>query len=266
MSNVNTVNIKYSLVKLSFLLFGLMFGLFLVQVVIADDRVTPNDSDYSLGMQAYMLKDYERAQAHWLNAAKQNDAKSMFNLGLLHERGQISAVDMDKAENWYRLAGKHGYATADYYLATLMMANSNTAQNQSEQIKELLERSANNGFAPARIALQDLVGETPSPLPQKKYLSEDWITKKQPTSWTIQILAFTDKNKVHEFIDRYSLNDIASYFIDRDQNEVLYKLIYGVYRSKEEAAKARDGLASELKVHGPWLRTIASVQDSISKN
>ena len=266
MSNVITANIKFNSVKLSSLLFGLMFGLFLVQVVIADESVNSNDSDYSLGMQAYMLKDFERAQAHWLNAAKQNDAKSMFNLGLLHERGQISAVDMDKAENWYRLAGKHGYAAADYYLATLMMANSNNVQNQSKQIKELLERSANNGFAPAQAAFLDLVGETSSPAPQNDYLSEDWITKKQPTSWTIQILAFTDQDKVHDFIDRYNLNDIASYFIDRDQNEVLYKLIYGVYRSKEEAAKARDELASELKVHGPWLRTIASVQDSISKN
>ena len=46
-------------------------------------QVQAND-DYKQGLTAYFDGDYALAKSHWLQGATQAQAKSMFNLGLLH--------------------------------------------------------------------------------------------------------------------------------------------------------------------------------------
>ena len=285
MLNTTEFYCRSTLIKLSVLLWCLLC----VQNSYAQDEhnaesdvVSTASSDYSLGMQAYLNGDFEKAQIHWLNAVKQNHARSMFNLGFLHEQAKISGADIEKAENWYRLAGKHGYAAADFHLAQLKITSTPSTQENAEDVQALLRRSADNGFAPAIAMLNQSSNETTtsnlnddmnpqtglSPEIINKdskdkgnlYLTEQWIAQKKPSNWTIQILAFEEKEKVHQFIDLHQLNATASYFAESTQDKVLYKLIYGSYQTKQEAERARDNLSNELKQHGPWLRTIASVQ------
>ena len=267
---------KFGLAKLTFLLFVLLCA----QLTFANGQI---DNEYSQGMRAYMDGDFERSQVYWLNAAKKNHAKSMFNIGLLHQQDKISDADIEKAETWFRLAGKHGYVAADFHLAKLKMAEGSLVETDSEYVLALLERAAGNGFAPAQELFVELTGTESKKSVLKGqlngqardnnltstesiYLTEEWIANKRPTNWTIQILAFKDQSKVHEFIDRHGLNDLASYFIETSESGVFYKLIYGSYQSKEDAEQARDNLSVELKEHGPWLRTIASVQALITTN
>jgi len=240
---------------------------FLSNVAYAQENLLEN-ADYSKGLAAYLDEDYQSARAHWLNAAKQNDAKSMFNLGLLHERKLISNPEQQKADKWYRLAGKLGYGVADYHLALLLLSRGDTQQAQS-----LLVRSTNSGFALAKeqlekmnVSVADLVNTVSTPTVASSrdsngsYLTEDWISQRKPTSWTIQMLAFKDLNKVHDFIQQNKIQDKAAYFIETSGDGVYYKLIYGVYNTKQQANQARQSLSSDLKQFGPWLRTIASVQ------
>ena len=244
-------------------------------------------SAYTDGMKAYINGDYELAQIQWLQAAKQEDAKSMFNLGLLHEQQKISNADQAKARNWYRLAGKHGYSAADFHLANLMMAN----DEKQEEVTALLSRASAKGYVPAQRLLQKLdsqndVGSIAITLDDKtdeslesgfqadvmqnsqarveRYLSEQWISSKPVNYWTIQMLAFEDVSKVREFIDQHNLKNKAAYFAENNQEGRLYKLIYGAFATKQDADTVRQNMPKNLKEYGPWLRSIGSIQQVIN--
>lgn len=216
--------------------------------------------DYSDGMRAYMQKEYLQAQSYWLKGAEKNDAKSMFNLGFLHEQGLLPEASIAKAESWYRLAGQNGYPAADYHLAQLVRAHKLPIRDPAAA-DQLIKRAAQQGYAPARrevgkgaITTQD----------SGRYLDESWIRSQRAAGWTIQLLAFEDLAKVREFIETHGLHERAAYFAERGPRGTLYKLIYGAYESKDQAASARQSLPENLRQHGPWLRTIGSVQKVIA--
>lgn len=234
-------------------------------------------TDYANGLQAYLDEDYQTARTYWLNSAKANDAKSMFNLGLLHEKGLISGADEQKADKWFQLAGKHGYGPADYHLAQKLLAKGEQTKAQA-----LLDRAANSGFLLAAQQLGKTNNKTPfksSDITNSKnadrtnvkhntelnFLGETWILQRRSSAWTIQMLAFKELDKVHRFIQENQLNNKAAYFVERAEGVVYYKLIYGEYENKEQANQAREKLAPKLKEFGPWLRSMSSVQAVIAK-
>lgn len=242
------------------------------------------NDDYSDGFKAYIDGDYTQAQSKWLQSAKQGDAKSMFNLGLLHEQGRIDDADENKAMEWYRLAGSAGYSPANYHLALTLLSNNGDSQENKEQALLLMGKAAANGFKPAvdyvnkGSAINVLADKNESNASSQKtppivevkaeeanqaYLSEQWVIAKKPSYWTIQLLAFKDEENVQAFIDKHDLKDSAVYFKERSGGKVLYKLLYGAYKTKIQADFARQNLAKELAQHGPWLRTIESVQSAI---
>ena len=83
--------------KILFLLQSFFISMLLCLPAYAQDDLF-QQADYAAGLQAYLDEDYQVARTHWLKAAQANDAKSMFNLGLLHERGLISGADEQKAD------------------------------------------------------------------------------------------------------------------------------------------------------------------------
>ena len=243
------------------------------------------DDDYSQGLTSYIQGDYEVAQEHWLRSAKAKNPKAMFNLGILHEQGKIGDADQVKAERWFKLAGQAGYAAADYHYANRLI---NRGAPQTE-VARYLRRSAGNGFYPAKALLSKILGgdrlatlspkqlgelqelekidtalELEDTSDQVRYLTEDWIKTRMATGWTIQMLAFKEEAKVREFIDEHELHRSAAYFVEHSGDGDLYKLVYGSYSSKALADQARNSLAPALRAHGPWLRTLASVQKIIA--
>lgn len=226
------------------------------------------NSNYSEGLQAYLDGNYELAQAMWLKAAQNNHARSMFNLGLLHQQNKIERAEDEKAEQWFSLAAKNGYVPANYHLAQWLREKGGNAQ----RIRALEQQSAAAGYpatraraiagapktSPARNA--DGTSSTTEP-----YQRESWIQGLPPTQWTIQMLAFKEKSKVHQFIDEHDLHRRAAYFKEASNDGVLYKLIYGAYGSKEQAELARQNLSGNLKEYGPWLRPVANIQSVIAQ-
>ncbi len=260
------------------------------------------DSDYSAGMKAYMSGDFDAAAGFWLKSSQNKNARAMFNLGLLHERGKLRNANAQRAEQWFRESGKAGYAAADYHLAHKLKVAGN-----ADEAEQLLKRAANAGHVlaqeelggsfnrpatqpkkylatranPAQENQKPLASEKPlakqkplanekpvatqkpinkQPAQQRRYLGEQWIKVQPESAWTIQMLAFSDEAKVRNFIDQHSLHRHAAYFAEGDQAAPVYKLIYGVYDSKQEADAARASFTAVLKEHGPWLRPIKGVQ------
>ena len=102
--------------------------------------------DYKDGLQAYIDGDFVLAQEFWLKAANVKDAKSMFNLGLLHEKDKLDNASLDKALNWYRLASDNGYAPAGYHLAQRMLERGGS----DDDAIALINKASDLGYAPAR--------------------------------------------------------------------------------------------------------------------
>lgn len=258
------------------------------------DAQSPAESpDYSAGMSAYMNNDFETAKSHWQQAAVANDGRAMFNLGLLHERQRVAGASQELADQWFARAGDAGYAAADYHLALRLQS-----QGQNGEASQLLRRAADAGFILAReqlglepVALTDvrdttisepstsasgLPRETASTVTEpaqaelsepdrRSYNRESWILEQVPSGWTIQMLAFSDEAKVRNFIDNHGLHRNAAYFAERRADNVIYKLIYGAYPSKEAADSARSGFTAALREHGPWLRPLQAVQSVINQ-
>ena len=251
-----------------------------VQAQAQLDSSSVHESNYKAGMAAYMASDYERAQKQWIDAARDNHGRAMFNLGLLHEQGKIPKASLEKAFNWYRLAGRNGYAPANYHLGSRLLERSPNDQAGLE----LLNIAADQGYAPAlqRLARKGVAKHSnssiqastttqssiakqtnnakPPVMKRKSYHDSSWIESRDSSSWTIQLLAFAEASKVRDFIDQHQLNDAAAYYLDTTSSPQLYKLVLGVYTDKNKAGLALKSLPPELMAYGPWLRSIASVQ------
>jgi hypothetical protein len=226
-------------------------------------------SDYQEGLSAYIDGDFDLARQHWLAAAHAKDARSMFNLGLLHEKNKLLVSSNDDAVNWYRLAADNGYAPASYHLAKRMLGRGGS----DDEAVALIQRAADQGYAPARRYLDLPVGSeidgTSSinfesgffEASELGYQTENWINRQKYQHWTIQLLVFTEKEQVLEFIEDHRLQNKTAYFSEVQNGKVFYKLVYGSFKNKDIASFARQNLSPALQQYGPWLRTWESVQE-----
>lgn len=234
----------------------LLFFLTTFNIALADD--------YSEGLTAFVGGDYAKAQQFWISAATVGDARSMFNLGFLNERSKLVTSSNDKAQEWYLKSANAGYSAAYYYLGRYLLKNGDS----NDQAVAFIVQAVEQGYAPAI----RYMGSSSEPskrigndvLKQSKkaneFQVESWINEQKAGGWTIQLLAFSQESSVKAFIIKHQLAGKAAYFIEKKDGGLLYKLIYGVFNTKDEAVSARQNLSVELQEHGPWLRTIASVQ------
>ena len=82
---------------------------------------TPASSaDWNKGYAAYKSGDYATALREWTPLAKQGNAKSQGNLGLMYYNGDGVPQDDRTAEKWWRLAAEQGGAVAQYNLENLL--------------------------------------------------------------------------------------------------------------------------------------------------
>ena len=219
-------------------------------------------ADYQQGLDAYMQGDFSRAQLLWRDASKQEkDARSMFNLGLLHQFDKVADASPEKADRWFQLAAEHGYIPAAHHLGVQMLTD-----RRGDGLA-WIQKASDQGYLPAQRYLAKLNGVSVSGLSatkSKPLRSESWISKQPSEQWTIQLLAFNELPKVEAFVAEHDLHQRVAFFREPSRGVMFFKLVYGSYSSKDAALEARDSLPPNLKSHGPWLRSIADVKSAIA--
>lgn len=241
--------------------------MFSILLSLSTAHAQGGDALYSAGFSAYLNKNYDEAQQHWLKAAELEHARAMFNLGLLHEQGKIADASSSKADDWFVLASKRGYVAADYQLGLRWLAQG----GRDEEANALISKAAQAGYAAARrhgkgrVVAKSKVRLDSKVSSPSKYLGETWIKSKRPDYWTIQMLASKDRSQIESFIDEHQLHREAAYFTEGSGDGILYKLIYGAYDNKDKAEFARQNLPPAMSDFGPWLRPISSVQRLIKE-
>ena len=89
------------------------------------------------------------------NNAESGQIGAQLKIGREYETGTLVDRDIDIALNWYQLAARQGSAEGAYRAAKLMIDHNR--KDSDEKITTLLEQAANQGYAPAQLALADFL-------------------------------------------------------------------------------------------------------------
>jgi DamX protein len=128
--------------------------------------------------------------------------------------------------------------------------------------------SGSHSTPPIQGTHSQLKSNEPPPNPKKGNItltkSEQEILQVKPHHYAIQILAMHDKKKLLAFINSSQLNGKARYYCGTFQGKPWYVLIYGDYKTIEDAHKAILTLPEDIKKQKPWVRSYALLQDAIN--
>ena len=104
--------------------------------------------DFAAGWAAYKRGDYAAALREFRPLADQGNAKALFNLGVMYDKGQGVPQDYAEAERWYRQAADQGVASAQYYLG-FMYANGQGVPQDHAEAARWYRKAADQGVASA---------------------------------------------------------------------------------------------------------------------
>ncbi len=100
-----------------------------------------------------MVRDMKQALGWWLRAARQGNAHSQYNLGVIYAVGVDSVPrDIFKAAHWWHQAAIGGDPMAQYNLGALY-ANGETGEPDMCEAMHWWRKSKQNGFKQALTAL-----------------------------------------------------------------------------------------------------------------
>lgn len=111
----------------------------------------PVQASYFDGMEAYRKNDYQNAMREF--KAVEEDAKALYMIGVMYERGAGVAASPAEAASWFRRAADKGNASAQYRLGRLYERGLGVEQSRDEAIA-WYRKSARNGNVDARQALK----------------------------------------------------------------------------------------------------------------
>ena len=91
------------------------------------------------------------------------------------------------------------------------------------------------------------------------FLQKDWVMAQTTSHYTVQLMGSWDRDKVHEFIEQYSLVGDIAVFASMRNGQVWHVLVYGSFKNKQAALKASVGWPAPLNTLPSWLRRFHSV-------
>lgn len=116
---------------------------------------------------------------------------------------------------------------------------------------------------PSASARSRSVGGVRSPVPAH---GSGWLLRQDPNHFTIQVIAVRRlKTLSHLVSGRHWKVPVAWFPVRRPGAEKLYALVYGIYPSRAAAMRAAAALPRSLHAAHPWVRKLASVQDTIRR-
>jgi len=107
------------------------------------------------GQAAYDQGDFSVAFKIWRGLAKQGDALSQFNLGVMYSRGEGTQKNGKRALEWYMRSAEQGYAPAQFNLGAVYLQGDLTAIDE-KKAAAWWQMAAEQGFVQAQFNLASL--------------------------------------------------------------------------------------------------------------
>lgn len=93
---------------------------------------------------------------------------------------------------------------------------------------------------------------------------ESWLWSQDPSHYTLQLTAGTDKNAIKAFIKRHGLRGKAVYFHRLRDGKDWYILVHGSYAGYSKAKQAISHLPSEVRKSKPWARSFSAIHAELN--
>lgn len=101
--------------------------------------------EYLDGKPGVTTRDPVKARTYHLQSAKAGDARSMFDIGVIHEFGMSVPKDLAVAARWYRRSADYGHAQGQFNVATMLEAGEGVEKDLVESYK-YYALAADQGF------------------------------------------------------------------------------------------------------------------------
>lgn len=233
---------------------------------------------HSVAFAAYLNEDYQIAYEKWQEAAKKKHAKSLFNLALMHDRGQVpnGKSSKERALDLYKRSANANYLPAYRYWANMVEKDRpELAKRIRNVLRESLPKTESSSLITGNTNDSNVENSTKNS--QKRVVKaeqtaansfnrEQWISQQGDRNWTIQIVAYRNEVQLLNFADQHNLSERAAYFKETTKDKSWYKLILGSFSSKEKAEKARSDLPKSVQSEGPWLRQFKDIKSAILRS
>ncbi|MFC1694705.1 hypothetical protein ACFL1C_01050 [Pseudomonadota bacterium] len=194
---------------------------------------------YSLG-QGVKQSDF-KAFKWWQMAANQGDAVAQFNLGVMYRDGLGVEPDPDKSMQWFREAASNG----DPVSAGIVAEGDAVGEAETGPKQE----------TPPLPALLESV-------PADDYAAdENWIARRDPVHYTIQVVALSEPAKLHAFMDAQPELEPFAIYRQTRYKKPLWVLVQGDYADLNLARHALQAFPEDLqKREKLWIRRFERVQ------
>lgn len=151
----------------------------------------------------------------------------------------------------------------EVYLDAVNNINDESTRNEKEITKKVFKDSE-TGVSPQAILdtdtdrkNNDLVFE------QKMRDAEDWLLKRDPNHYTIQLIGSSKQSAMQTFMDKNGLHNKAILLRTKKFNRPWYSIVKGDYATVTAAAQAIKELEPGLQRHQPWRRSFLSIQNEV---
>ncbi|MDE0442979.1 MAG: SPOR domain-containing protein [Gammaproteobacteria bacterium] len=84
------------------------------------------------------------------------------------------------------------------------------------------------------------------------------------TFFVIQVIALSTREDLEQYIADNDLPVMSGAVVERD-GELFYALLAGIYADRETAERATRSLPEKLSAHGPWIRSMESLQAAMAR-
>ena len=170
-------------------------------------------------------------------------------------------VQPDKASE--EKSAKPSEKAADSTQAIIKTETIKTKDTQKTNLKNI-----SNATSSAKIQPKPVIKKT-DPITQSfikaKARSADWLLKQPADKWSLQILAGHEAETLLNYIHQHQLGDKVAYFRSRLDNKDWHVILYGQYKSKEQAKSVIPYLPAYIQQNNPWPKDMKSVQNSIKQ-
>lgn len=95
--------------------------------------------------------------------------------------------------------------------------------------------------------------------------SSDWLLKQPSSNWSLQILAGHEAETLLSYMHQHKLGDKVAYFRKRLGKKDWHVILYGQYKSKEQAKAVIPYLPKYIQQNNPWPKDLKSVKNDIKQ-
>lgn len=226
---------------------------------------------------------YTNAGLCALRAKADEKAKRYFEQAMQTNPGQLTAL--------YQLARINLNAGKPLAASTLLEQYSNHSQDTAKTLllKMRIEQSLDNlqnmeiyrqqlrskfpnspelGKANALLATTrpaQAITAAQKPLPPSSLSDTDWLLSRQPTHYTLQILATKDRHAINQLTANNQLSEKSAEYSFNDNGKQWFNLVMGDYANLQSARAAMQKLPESVRALNPWVRRFDSIQRVISR-